>query len=270
MNRKLVYLFRWDLLFLKIKEKITSYKKVKLDKNYWKKIKGLHFGKPGFVIGNGPSLKMDDLSKIHDLGFISIASNKIFFAFKETKWRPNYYTISDALVWAEIKNKINEEIEIVHIPSFLNYKDCNVKVKSWQNLSNRFNRENRPISDDLSYGAAAGFTVTYENIQFAMHLGLNPIYLIGCDHYYEGEKGVTKKGELVKHTNRNTHFISNYRKIGDFNNPASISEMSKSYKVAKLYSESKGVKIFNSTRAGHLEVFDRLDLDIIFDKINEK
>ena len=157
---------------------------------------------------------INDLSKIHELGFKSIASNKIFYAFKETKWRPNYYTISDTLVWGEIKNKIHKEIDIVHVPSFLDDKDCNVIVKTWKNLSNGSSTENRRISNDLSNGAAAGFTVTYENIQLAMHLGLNPIYLIGCDHYYEGEnEEVLKKDKLVKHTNKNTHFISNYRKL---------------------------------------------------------
>ena len=43
--------------------------------------------------------------------------------------------------------------------------------------------------------------------------------------------------------------------------------MTKSYKIANLYSESKGVKIFNSTRGGYLEIFDRLDLDKVFNKI---
>ena len=271
MNRKLLYLYRWDLFILKIQQKIRSYKKIKLDINYWNRIKNIHKDEPGFVIGNGPSLKINDLSKIHELGFKSIASNKIFYAFKETKWRPNYYTISDTLVWGEIKNKIHKEIDIVHVPSFLDDKDCNVIVKTWKNLSNGSSTENRRISNNLSNGAAAGFTVTYENIQLAMHLGLNPIYLIGCDHYYEGEnEEVLKKDKLVKHTNKNTHFISNYRKIGDFNNPASISKMTESYKIAKLYSESKVVKILNTTRGGHLEVFDRLDLDIVFNKINEK
>tara|TARA_B100000787_G_scaffold169998_1_gene163364 strand:+ start:5421 stop:6239 length:819 start_codon:yes stop_codon:yes gene_type:complete len=270
MKRKLLYLFRWDLLFFKIKEKIRVYKKVKLDISYWKMIKDIHKGKPGFVVGNGPSLKMDDLSKIHELGFISIASNKIYYAFKETKWRPNYYTISDILVWNEIKNKIHKEIDTVHVPSFLGYKDCNVIVKTWKNLSNSFSIENRRISNDLSKGASAGFTVTYENIQFAMHLGLNPIYLIGCDHYYEGEKEVHKSDELVKHKGKNTHFISNYRNIGDINGHAPISKMTKSYEIANLYSESKGVKIFNSTRGGYLEAFDRLDLDKIFNKIIKK
>ena len=270
MRRILFYMFRWDLLFFKIKEKIRAYKKVKADINYWKTIKGMHKEKPGFVIGNGPSLKMYDLSKIHDLGLISIASNKIYYAFKEVKWRPNYYTISDNIVWNENKKKIHKEIDIVHVPSFLNDKDCNVTVKTWKNLSNELSRGNGRVSNDLSNGANAGYTVTFENIQLAMHLGLNPIYLIGCDHYYEGENEVVNKDELVKHTNKNTHFISNYRKIGDFNNRASISKMTKSYKIAKLYSESKGVKIYNATRGGHLEVFDRIDLDKVFNKINEK
>ena len=139
------------------------------------------------------------MSRIHELGLISIASNKIFYAFEKTKWRPNYYTISDTLVWAEIKNKIHEDINIVHAPSFLDYRGCNIKVKNWKNLSNRFNRESKPISDNLSVGAAAGFTVTFENIQLAMHLGLNPIFLIGCDTIMRAKKNLQKKVNWLTH-----------------------------------------------------------------------
>ena len=44
------------------------------NKEYWYKLKDSHKGKRGFVIANGPSLKMDDLDQLTDE--ITIASNR--------------------------------------------------------------------------------------------------------------------------------------------------------------------------------------------------
>lgn len=262
MKKKLLYLYRWDLLFLKIQKKIRAYKKCKSDVSYWQIIKDKHKGKAGFVIGNGPSLKMEDLSKIHNHGYISIASNKISLAFKETLWRPNYYTIADPLVWSKISKNIDVDIEIVHVPSHFEGKDCNVKVKCWKPLYNNFRKELSNISDNLSVGAFGGFTVTYENIQIALHLGLNPIYIIGCDHYYPGDKGIST-GELVEDSGIQNHFIKEYKSPGEKTISAPIKKMTQAYEIARLYSDKYDVKIFNATRGGHLEAFKRIDLDSV-------
>jgi hypothetical protein len=48
------------------------------------------------VIGNGRSLKVEDLGRVRDE--ITFASNKGNLAFDETSWRPTYYSVSDVLV----------------------------------------------------------------------------------------------------------------------------------------------------------------------------
>lgn len=254
MKEKLVYLYRWDLLFLKVQQKIRAHRKVKADITYWQSIKDKRKGKAGFVIGNGPSLKMDDLTKIHNLELISIASNKISLAFKETPWRPDYYTIADPLVWTKINKSIDENIKTVHIPSHFDYKDCNAEVKYWKPLVNIFKKELSNIFDNLSEGVFGGFTVTYKNIQMALHLGLNPIYIIGCDHYYPGDKGIST-GELVENSGIHNHFSKDYKVSGDKTISAPIAKMTQAYEIARLYSDKKGVKIFNATKGGYLEVF---------------
>ena len=63
---------------------------------YFRKLKDKYKGQRGFVVGNGPSLKIEDLSKLEKE--VSIASNKIFMIFKDTPWRPQVYSIVDDLV----------------------------------------------------------------------------------------------------------------------------------------------------------------------------
>jgi len=38
----------------------------------------------------------------------------------------------------------------------------------------------------------------------------------------------------------------------------------RAYKTAKKYADRHGVKIYNATRGGNLEVFERVDFDTLF------
>ena len=42
--------------------------------------------------------------------------------------------------------------------------------------------------------------------------------------------------------------------------------MNKSYAEARKYSDRTGIKIYNATRGGQLEAFERKDFDEIFNK----
>lgn len=262
---KLKYLYRWDQLVLAIRRKYLQYLRLKYSNSvqYWNNIKNKHKGKAGFVIGNGPSLRIDDLTKIKEKGFISIASNKIYLAFDKTSWRPDFYTVADPILWDKIKNEIHNDIKTVHIPNYLDGENSNKQVIYWNALKNDYNTSDLSnISNDLSIGAVGGNTITYENIQIALHLGLNPIYLIGCDHYYPGEKNV-KAGDIIKQSDKKTHFIEGYRKPGELVYAAGIDKMTEAYKIARLYADIHNIKIYNATRGGHLEIFERIDLDEI-------
>ena len=43
-------------------------------------------------------------------------------------------------------------------------------------------------------------------------------------------------------------------------------EQLKAYQKAKQYAETHGIKIYNATRGGKLEVFERVDFDSLFEK----
>ena len=57
-------------VFNRINYKVRRVIKLMRDKPYWNKLRDKHKNLPGFVIGNGPSLKMDDLTKISDCKMI--------------------------------------------------------------------------------------------------------------------------------------------------------------------------------------------------------
>jgi len=121
------------------------------------------------------------------------------------------------------------------------------------------------FSSNIAKKAYGGNTITYENIQIAVHLGLNPIYILGCDHNYPGEKNI-KSGVAVEQSKHQSHFMKNYRTKGELVLPASIVDMEISYQAARDYCEKNNIEIYNATRGGQLEVFERVSLDKILNR----
>jgi len=235
---------------------LHSQKLTSADADYWQSIKNSQKGHRGFVIGNGPSLTMSDLDALVDE--VSIASNKIYLAFDKTAWRPTYYTVADPLVWDKVQGEAQRIFEKIHIPTYLKRSIPSQEIywrAQYMGLPRRF-------CADLSVGAVSGQTVTFENIQLAVHLGLNPIYIIGCDHSYPGESNVTA-GVPITQRSTQSHFVKNYRAPGEKVLPASIIDMEAAYREARRYCEKNNIEIFNATRGGKLEIFQRANLDEI-------
>lgn len=72
-----------------------AYNKYQLsrDSKYLKTLKDVHYGKRCFIIGNGPSLKVEDLEKLGSE--YTFSANRIYKVFNKTGWRPTYYLAVD-------------------------------------------------------------------------------------------------------------------------------------------------------------------------------
>jgi hypothetical protein len=95
---------------------------------------------------------------------------------------------------------------------------------------------------------SAGYTVTYVMLQIAAFMGYKKIYLLGVDCNY-------------KYGGTNNYFGS-ASEPDTF--PHNISGMLQAYQSAEEYSRSHGFRIYNATRGGALEVFERVDFDSLF------
>jgi hypothetical protein len=236
------------------------------NKMHYRSIRGMYPGSRAFVIGNGPSLQIEDLSRLKDEK--TIASNKIYLAFEKTVWRPTLFTIQDPLVWQKCKNELCHHFNEVHVENTeMLPVDSNLglTVRRWHSLGPTSTPYAAPpaFSGDMSKGAYGGYTVTFLNLQLAVHLGCDPIYLIGCDHYYQGEEDLPVSSQVV-HLKQN-HFIEGYRKPGEIVYNAPIRNMTEAYRHAKAYADVQNIRIYNATRGGHLEVFERVPFDDLFD-----
>ena len=227
---------------------------------HYDKLKELHNaykGKRIFLIGNGPSLKPEDLDVLAKNNEISIACNRIYKIFAQTIWRPTILTVSDADFIGRFGKEIDEvdSLKIVADHYHRNY-NCSqsLKVFSFIHLIDEPYGTNHPqISSDICEGVFWGFTVIYEiALHLAIYMGASEVILLGvdmdnyaqhfCEDYLDGE--ALQSLVLDKMIKMEKHFIP--------------------FETAKLYSEQHNISIKNATRGGALEIFERVDFDALF------
>ena len=174
------------------------------------------------------------------------------------------------MVWQKIRNELSVHFSTVHIENtpYLPYDNkLDIKVRAWNSLEPVENPfvDSPKFSYDLAKGICNGYSITYANLQFAVHLGLNPIYLIGCDHHYEGEAKLPANTQVQVKPKQQNHFIEGYRQPGEIVYNAPLDDLTEAYKNAKAFSDKNGITIYNATRGGHLDIFPRIDYDTLFD-----
>lgn len=223
-----------------------------------------YMGKRCFVIGNGPSLCVEDLERLHQNGEYCFACNKIYKIFERTKWRPDFYACTDAEVFKQnyqsilgqkgfqkfMGSNLPMQKEIKKDPNsiIINYAVKNIE-------KTRFNPEATFIY--------SGGSVTYVLITLAWMMGFREIYVIGCDHNYNFFAG--KNGQNIEVTSEinKDYFIEDYMRPGEVINIGNLERTEQGYRIAQKYIKAHGGRICNATRGGRLEVFPRVDLDKI-------
>ncbi len=218
-----------------------------------KKFYQKHRGKRIFIVATGPSLLIEDLDKLYSNQELSISVNYIFKAFDKTKWRPTYYGVSDPNIVSKWKKEI---LQMECSGKFISdvawdFSSEEVEANMYRYHMYDIPYKDKPcFSEDFSRGTYAAPTVTYVvGMQLAAYMGAREIYLLGVDCNYV-------KGSC------NNHFVK--EKEAD-NYAHNEDGMITAYMAAREYAEQHGIKIYNATRGGKLQVFERVDFDMLFD-----
>jgi hypothetical protein len=231
----------------------------------WRSLKNCHRGERAFIVGNGPSLRVEDLNRIHHEGEISFAFNKVFLVFGRSAFRPTYYVVDDNLV---AQNNV-AEIRQLHgfskfIPDYLipvlGDADSETYLFYYQfqdpsSFTPRFSDEFPLIH--------TGYTVTYTALQLAVLMGCDPIVLVGVDFSFSLPN--TSTGAVFVHQGETNHFLDNYRQPGERWNIPYLDQTRRAYTEALRVAQLKNIRILNATRGGALEVFPRIDFDRLWD-----
>ena len=211
------------------------------------------------VVGNGPSLRLDDLEAFDALGVPSIASNKINMVFDRTTWRPKLFTIADPLLLHKLTAEHYENIDRILLPHIEMLMAKTPRKLPWRHLSDAAGQEKYLTRNEELHplnGFFAGGTITVSNLQLAIWAGAKTVYVIGCDHFYANESSETKSKKSA-HQGSSNHFDPNYRQPGEIVNEAAIGLMSRGYATMREIAEQRGVRIINITRTSALDAYER-------------
>jgi len=216
--------------------------------------RNLHKGKRCFIVATGPSLKACDLDVLKDHHEICISMNSIYHVFSQTEWKPDYYVMSDYRGIDKCKD-ILDDLPIKK--KFLS--DASESFWSIHHENNVFRYHQHyeycsdrlpKFSDDFSMRSYIGTTVTYTCMQLAVYMGFREIYLLGVDFSYGENDSNQKYG----------HFYQENEIVA----VGFVRQVELAYKAADKYTRERGIKIYNATRGGKLEVFERVNFDCLF------
>jgi hypothetical protein len=221
-------------------------------------LKDIHKGKRAFIIGNGPSLKQTDLTKLK--GEFSFGLNRIYLMFPELGFSTTYLVSVNDLVIEQCA----VEIAALPIPKFISWRSHRFFKNQPVNLPTFLytTYDNPVFARDARLRLWESATVTCVALQLAFHMGFEQVILLGVDHNFS-TKGpanttITSVGDDPDHFHPG-YFGKGFRwQLPDLE----TSEIG--YRLARQAYERAGRQILDATVGGQLTIFPKTDYNSLF------
>jgi 6-hydroxymethylpterin diphosphokinase MptE-like protein len=232
-----------------------------INPDYWHSIKRLelfkdrHKGQRCFIIGNGPSLKGMDLTRLRKENTFGL--NRIYLLFDKMGFSTTYFLSMNRYVIEQCSDDIVE----LPCPKFMSWNARNI-IPLTSNMVFIPSRRGPRFFKDPSKGIWPGATVTFAALQLAYYMGFQQVILIGVDHSFE-TKGrphqlVTSEGDDPNHFDPN-YFGKGFRwQLPDLE----TSEIA--YRLAREAYERDGRLVVDATVGGKLQIFPKMPYEICF------
>jgi hypothetical protein len=220
-------------------------------------LRNSHRGQRCFIIGNGPSLRNTDLTKLRNE--FTFGLNRIYLLFPELGFTTSCLVSVNELVLEQCA----DEMKALRLPKYLTWRS-----RRWfsDDPYTVFADTDFTGSEDFAMNASGrifeGFTVTYVALQLAYHMGFSEVILIGVDHNFvtkgEANKAVVSDGDDPN------HFSSNYFGKGFKWQLPDLDGSERAYRMAKKAFEADGRRILDATIGGKLTIFPKVDFNTMF------
>ncbi|MBT4922854.1 MAG: DUF115 domain-containing protein [Rickettsiales bacterium] len=217
--------------------------------------KNLHKGKKVIIIGNGPSVRLEDLEQFKD--YVTFSCNRFHLCYKDTGFRPTYTVCIDPNMIRDFGHDIAKNCE-----NDLFISSSNI-TKNHDNAKYIYRHRTLPFvfSEDVAEYVSNGSSVVCVAMQIACYMGAKEIYLYGVDHSFEYSKGAALwDSKSVR--GDNNHFIDNYRSNKKWRAPQT-EEIEDSYQMCKAWLKEHDISIFNISRKTKLDIFPKLNIEKI-------
>ena len=227
-------------------------------------LKDIHAGKRAFIIGNGPSLKQTDLSRLK--GELTFGMNRIYLMFPELGFSTTYLSVVNDLVIEQTA----ADLAALEIPKFLTWRSRRFfdpeqfAGDKYSNLPTfLYSTYDLPgFAQDVRWRVWEGATVTYVTMQLAFHMGFQEVILIGVDHNYTttGKPNTT----ITSQGDDPNHFSSQYFGKGFRWQLPDLETSEIAYRMARKAYEKAGRRILDATVGGKLTIFEKVDYTKLF------
>ena len=226
--------------------------------------KDKHRGQRCFIIGNGPSLKQTDLTRLRNEA--TFGMNRIYLAFPELGFMTTYFVCINSLVIEQCA----EDIRGLPMPKFLSWRSHNLIPSqkasgdtSIEDLIFLHTTYSGPkFAQDVRGRLWEGATVTNVTLQMAYYMGFDPVILIGVDHTYstQGKPNTT----IVSQSDDPDHFNASYFGKGFRWQLPDLDTSERGYLMARQAFEKDGRQVLDATVGGKLTIFPKVDYDSLF------
>jgi len=223
-------------------------------------LKDIHKGKRAFIIGNGPSLRQTDLSKLRNE--FTFGMNRIYLLFPELGFHTTFFvSINDLVI-----EQFADEILAQPMPKFLAWRSHRHFLPTLQ-LANLptfiYTSYTGPrFSPDVRGRVWEGATVTNVALQLAFHMGFEKVILIGVDHNF-ASKGDANKTVISQGDDPN-HFAPNYFGKGAKWQLPDLDTSEIGYTFAREAYRKAGREVIDATVGGKLTIFPKVDYNSLF------
>lgn len=187
-------------------------------------------------------MRKTNLNKL--VGEVSFATNNIHLLYDKTDWRPTHYVRGEGVVlpdnWqvsVNIHRELGCELWLNHV--------FGGDMQTCQHNQKHFDSPECPHMLHLPVICGFGTSVNIA-VQIAMLKQFSPIYLVGCDlGYVDGAQN-----------HFDPHYEHGQEQSARYANMDAI--------TAHTLAARTGYPIFNATKGGVLDVFERVDYDSLF------
>ena len=216
-----------------------------------------HSGERCFIIGNGPSLKQTDLTKIKNE--FTFGMNRLYMAYETMGFQTTYYvTVNDLVI-----EQCADDILQLNQPRFVSWRGGRKWLQPQKDLYFLYSTYTGPkFAKDIRNRLWESATVTYVTLQIAFYMGFEEVYLIGVDHNFEtkGKPNTT----IVSQGDDPNHFHPGYFGKGFRWQLPDLEKSEIGYQLAKDTFEKAGRKVFDATVNGKLKIFEKRKYEDLF------
>jgi hypothetical protein len=215
-----------------------------------------HQGERCVIVGNGPSLKKTDLTKLKSV--YSFGMNRFYMAFPDLGFTTScLLTVNDLVV-----EQCAQDIRALPIPTFVSWRSRKW-IQPAENLHYLYTSYLLPkFSGNAAGRLWEGATVTYVAMQLAYYLGFKQVILIGVDHNFTTQG--TPNSTVVSTGDDPNHFNPGYFGKGFRWQLPDLETSEIGYRMARDAYKKDGREILDATVDGKLKIFPKVKFDTLF------